>query len=248
MNSIDDSPKLCECGCGAPAPIAPRNNKRQGWTKGAPLRFIHGHNAKLQRPPAPGIPAPCACGCGQLTALAACNDPRAGWVKGQPVQFVRGHNGRRALSERLWSRVDKSGGPDACWPFTGCIAPTGYGNIGIGGHDGRIETTHRLAWLLTYGAIAPGLFVCHHCDNRTCCNPVHLFLGTAADNHADMVNKYRNPRGETNGSAKLTWTQVREIRARFAQGGVSYTALAREYHVNEATIRPLIKGQTWKEE
>ena len=119
------------------------------------------------------------------------------------------------LAERLWRRVDKRD-PGECWEWQGYINTTGYGQMGAGDVSRRIGT-HRAAWIVTHGEIPPGLLVCHTCDNRACCNPAHMFLGTAKDNAVDMVRKGRGrgAEGSTNGHAKLTRSQVDEIIRRY---------------------------------
>ena len=91
------------------------------------------------------------------------------------------------LAERLWSRVVEQ--PNGCREWTGSTNSKGYGVIGV---DYKTVLTHRLAWTLTNGPIPEGMKVLHHCDNPSCCNVGKcLFLGTMADNTADMVAKGR---------------------------------------------------------
>jgi len=90
--------------------------------------------------------------------------------------------------DRFWSRVDKSGGPDACWLWTAGTHTRGYGRIRWGG---KAQSAHRISWTLANGPIGADLYVCHKCDNPLCCNPSHFFLGTASDNMSDRDEKGR---------------------------------------------------------
>lgn len=157
--------------------------------------------------------------------------------------------------ERFWSKVDRSGGEDACWEWQAGTFGGGYGKFWIGF---RLIRAHRFAWQIVNGEIPNGLEVCHDCDNPPCCNPKHLFPGTHQDNMGDMANKgrkrvaygekhgwhthpERRPRGERNGNHKLTDVQVAEIRQRYAAGGVTQTELASDYCVSQVQISNIVK-------
>lgn len=108
----------------------------------------------------------------------------------------------KSTEERFWAKVDKSGGPDACWTWTASLSASGYGRF----NDGRRDVkAHRYAWASANGAIPPGegyhgTCVLHACDHPPCVNPAHLFLGTQVVNLADMRTKGRHACGAAHGA------------------------------------------------
>lgn len=94
------------------------------------------------------------------------------------------------LIARFDSRVNRSAGPDACWPWTGMVSPRrGYGRLKTdSNHEIR---PHRIAYALVNGPIPAERLVCHRCDNPLCCNPAHLWLGSDGDNVQDAIAKGR---------------------------------------------------------
>lgn len=133
-------------------------------------------------------------------------------------------------------------GAEECWPWLGAISKHGYGVTRLGGRQWR---AHRLAYMKAFG-VGPGqLGVLHRCDNRKCCNPSHLFLGTNGDNNRDCANKNRTKYGRRHPGAKLTEKKVRRIRS-MAAAGASMTKLASEYGVTLQNIHYIVKRATWR--
>ena len=152
-----------------------------------------------------------------------------------------GPRARASLEERFWRYVDKRG-VNECWPWTSKSQVEGYGTIGLGGRGTKKILSHRASWIIHYGEIPEsdnyhGTVVRHICDNRLCCNPKHLRLGTQADNVKDMWD-----RSLIKGNAKFTEDEVRMIRA--SNKPTRY--FVNKYNVHRSCIKDIRAKRTWK--
>lgn len=146
------------------------------------------------------------------------------------------------LPERLWRRVDVRG-PDDCWDWQGARSKFGHGRIGIGPASLGHAFTHRVAYEQTCGPIPPGMFVCHHCDNPPCCNPALLFLGTPADNSADMAAKGRCKAGGNHPMAVLCEADVLQIWSLI--GALPERYIADRFGVTQTLISLIRRRKLW---
>lgn len=178
----------------------------------------------------------------------------------------------KSNEERFWEKVDKSGGPSACWPWTASCSGSGYGTFDVAGASKR---AHRVVWEMELGPIPEGMCVMHVCDNPPCCNPAHLRLGTHADNMRDMVAKGRSAstagdrngarrrpdrlargehhglrlhperraRGVTHGKTNLTEDIVRAIRD--ADPVITQRELAALFGIHQSTVSSIKLRKTW---
>lgn len=149
----------------------------------------------------------------------------------------------RKYIERFLNSIDRKS-PEECWPWKAGKSDRGYGQISIGGRKGKTMYAHRLAYELAHGEIPAGKLVCHRCDNRECCNPAHLFVGTIADNIHDMVHKGRHAKGEANGQATLTACAVKLI-FNLASSGMTHSSVAKRLGVSVSHVSYIRNGKTW---
>lgn len=134
-----------------------------------------------------------------------------------------------------------------CWLWTG---PTNYKGYGYGSFEGVRFSVHRMSYIIHKGTIPKGMLVCHNCDQRSCLNPEHLFIGTAQDNTDDMMRKGRHRMiesdlGEKNRFSKLKNDDVIEIR-RLGKLGYKANTIAPIFNVTPRNINDILSGSTWK--
>ena len=124
----------------------------------------------------------------------------------------------------------------------------GYGQVVV---DGKRLLAHRLAYCefnnLNYSDIK-GKIVRHKCDNPTCVNPLHLELGSHADNMADRAVRNRAAKGEAHGRAKLSEVDIKTIRDRYIRGSKVHglSAIAKDFGVAFQTVSKIVNHHKWQ--
>lgn len=145
---------------------------------------------------------------------------------------------------RFWAKVTRRSEAE-CWPWTASVWRSGYGQfrIQLPGGEGKQRNVgaHRAAWALSHGPIPAGASVLHRCDNRTCCNPAHLFLGDHAANMRDAAAKGRLsvPRPSRQ---RLSDEQIADVVA-LVQGGMKRYRVAELYGVTKAYVGMVVSGK-----
>jgi len=136
---------------------------------------------------------------------------------------------------------------DGCWLWMASKQSKGYGQFR---YNGTTKRAHRVSWELFVGEIPSGLCVLHHCDEPSCVNPAHLFLGTPLDNTRDMIRKGRDKHdppqiGEEHHNSKVTELDVIRMRELYSSGNYRYTDLAAIFNISKITVGNIIRKETW---
>lgn len=161
------------------------------------------------------------------------------------IKSVTSGRKRRPFNERFWEKVKRCG-EDECWEWQAARNAKGYGRLTSG--RGVNLKAHRVAFALSNGGVvSDDAHVLHHCDNPPCCNPSHLFVGSAKDNTADMIAKGRGsapPRlfGARNHNAKFDERVARKI----IKDPRTLHVIAADYGISWMTVFRLKHRQTWK--
>ena len=134
--------------------------------------------------------------------------------------------------------------PCECWEYRGCLS-CGYGSFGL---SGKTKRSHRVSYSMYKGDIPPKLYVLHKCDNPSCVNPEHLFVGTQDDNMKDMLAKGRDSfsrAGARSTSVKINKHIARRIRE-FYRCGVGTRSLADQFSLSQRHIRDITNRKVWR--
>lgn len=154
----------------------------------------------------------------------------------------------KTVEQRFWEKVDKNCslikyGGNRCWEWTGAKGSDGYGHF----YDGnKVIGAHRFAYIIVHGSIPKDEEVCHMCDNMTCVNEAHMFLGSQSDNIKDMDLKGRR-------YSKLNEKEVDEIREKYKNMKVetyqdkveAYRVLAEDYGIMKHHVGRIVRNEIW---
>lgn len=156
--------------------------------------------------------------------------------------------------ERFHTKYVKNG-PSGCWEWVAGKFDSGYGMFSaICGVNYRSDTqrkktmsSHRVSWMIHNKASIPdGQLICHHCDNRACVNPEHLYLGTHLDNNRDTI---RRNRGNRSVGSECSWSKVTEedvleiLNHEYGRG--ANKALSKKFGISQSQVSHIRRGHRW---
>lgn len=148
-------------------------------------------------------------------------------------------------SNRILPKLHQT--PSGCLEWREKQIANGYGRITI--TNGSQLSTHRVSLEVSIGRLLiQNERSLHKCDNPSCCNPEHLFVGSDQDNVLDKWQKGRanHAVGEAYSHTKLSASEVIQIRSEYASRTTSYGKLAKKYKVKPSAIVKIVKNVTWK--
>lgn len=182
----------------------------------------------------------CKCECGNLKIIDECSLYGEKGVKSCGCVGKKRFGKDRFTQEFIKQRVNVN--ENDCWIWKGSKHRQGYGNVT---YKEKLELAHRVSWMIYYGEIPEGIKVCHHCDEPSCVNPAHLFLGTQLDNMADCIKKGRFTRNiPKTRRIKLNFDQVQEIKM-LNEKGITRKELQEKFNVGQTCIAKILQGKSW---
>jgi len=148
----------------------------------------------------------------------------------------------KSTDERFWSKVDVQE-PDECWNWRGAKLRDGYGSFVLDTQERKMIQAHRYSYITHYKKIIlPTEFVCHKCDNSSCVNPYHLFLGTHKENMKDRQDKGRQAKGEK--ISVLSVSDVLQIK-QLIKNKIPRRTIAKQFGVGATSITDIATGRSW---
>jgi len=149
--------------------------------------------------------------------------------------------------KKFWQNVKVTDDENDCWEWQKGRFSNGYGMVGL--DYGKTGSAHKYTYELCYGEVPLGKVITHSCDNRLCCNPLHLKAMTSRENTQDMILKGRmkigNHIGECNGNATLTENDIISILHSIKKG-INNSVIATMFNVNPSAISKIKRNITWR--
>ncbi|MCW1412152.1 helix-turn-helix domain containing protein [Rhizobium sp. 1AS11] len=165
-----------------------------------------------------------------------------------PISAVLGHRKREKYEARFWAKVDQSGGPDACWPWTGSTFKDGSGRCKL--PSGHFIGAHRMAAAFCDNASPGKSYVVQGCKNKLCCNPEHGFYSDRFQAAQDKMMEGTSPvlyiaqKGAHNPKAKLSDLGVLQIATCFAHGETNME-IASQFDIHHSMVSAIRRGKNW---